>query len=120
MAAERRKQRGRKACKARDWGHPPTENRRTAGFALKLLSLLRFIAIATEHCVNSFRLCDRWREIDASEAARLLAQARLPRPPPVKAIEPKPARPASSTIVRSRAGCRHWCGCRGTSRWAAG
>jgi hypothetical protein len=69
--------------------------------AVKQLRALGFVTVETgKRGTNTFAFCDGWREVNAEEAQRRVALARLPTPQrpaapkPVKAPKPEPlARP---------------------------
>ena len=69
--------------------------------AVKQLRALGFVTVETgERGTNTFALCDGWRKVNAEEAQRRVALARLPTPQrpaaakPVEAPKPEPvARP---------------------------
>ena len=64
-------------------------------FAVKQLRLTGFVVIELgERRATVFRLIDRWRALDAHEAARRLRQARLPMARPAEAEPVKPPKPA--------------------------
>jgi len=74
--------------------------RAAARFGTKQCVLLGFASVnvhAGPNRANVFRLIDKWRGVDAIEAKRRVAQAKLPQPPrpsaakPVKPVKPAPA-----------------------------
>jgi hypothetical protein len=65
--------------------------RAAARFGIKQVELLGFVSVSMgPRRVNVFRLSDGWRGLDADEAKRRVAQARLPMPPRASSAPPKP------------------------------
>lgn len=62
--------------------------------ALGLIS----VTLGPRHA-NEFRLCDRWKSIDASEAARLVAKTRLPTPPRATSVPPRAVKTAKVPVA---------------------
>jgi hypothetical protein len=52
--------------------------------------------------VSVFRLADGWKSLDADEAKRRVAQARLPMPPRASSVPPKPVRQVRAPVERPR------------------
>ena len=70
-----------------DFGIPPG----SIGLALRLLSALGFVVIERQppRHVNTFRLSDHWRSIDATEAAKLRREAGKARPKRLTVAKPR-------------------------------
>ena len=69
--------------------------------SVRLAEELGFISVAVGPRHNhEFRLTDDWRDVDADEAKRRVAQARLPTPPRPRTAPPKPVRQAKVEVER--------------------
>ena len=76
-------------------------------YAVKALVALGFVTVASgKRRANVFRLCEDWRALDASEAARLEQSAREAKPQAAsRKVVPKPPKPkpvARPRVIRRR------------------
>jgi hypothetical protein len=69
-------------------------SRASVNFGLKQIVQCGFMTISVgRRHINTFRLADDWKSLDADEAKRRVALAKLPKPPVARALPPKPVKP---------------------------
>ena len=69
-------------------------SRASVNFGLKQIVQCGFVTISVgRRHINTFRFADDWKSLDADEAKRRVALAKLPKPPVARALPPKPVKP---------------------------